>query len=306
MKYLLNFNRYKLNENYHYDNIQIDWSKAENYARENYDFENYFKKLGKDIFDFMSDYNVQRFYDDIIENYIKNTSLEEIAEWNEEILRDYIINNKSDFDDLIDYNEDNEDFDDVVNNLDINEIIKLIKSVDYAEDIILSDEAHFNFYHQSIQEMFENAGYSDEEYYLNLNGYFNEEKAINYFLENEEDEVAEFYLKDIETDDKLKDDLIEYDIENADHIFNILDSKNKYGKSLEFQKKYIIYELLEIHRYNLSEDEIYKEIIDPNDFDDNDMQSIIDKIENKFGLNKELREKYRKYLRNNATKKFNI
>ena len=295
MKYLKNFKRHNLNENHNYnyiDDIEFDWDTAKKYVRDNYDFEEYFKTLGEDIFDFMSDYDVNDYYEHLFDSWVKNTTLKDIAEWDEDRVRNVIKDNESLFSDEI--NQDDLVFDDAVDQLTIEEVIQLIEDEDLDEDLV--DEFLYEAYFEPIQEIFKNS--DDEEYYIKLEEYFDKGKAIGYFLETEEDEISDFYLEDIEVDDDLKDDLIDYNLENIYLIFNILSANNDYGKSKDFQEKYIKSELQDRWRYDLDGD--YSQVKDEH------LQVLITEIENKFGITKELKSKYKKLLKRISRTKFNI
>jgi len=295
MKYLKKFKRHNLNENHNYnyiDDIEFDWDTAKKYVRDNYDFEEYFKTLGEDIFDFMSDYDVNDYYEHLFDSWVKNTTLKDIAEWDEDRVRNVIKDNESLFSDEI--NQDDLVFDDAVDQLTIEEVIQLIEDEDLDEDLV--DEFLYEAYFEPIQEIFKNS--DDEEYYIKLEEYFDKGKAIGYFLETEEDEISDFYLEDIEVDDDLKDDLIDYNLENIYLIFNILSANNDYGKSKDFQEKYIKSELQDRWRYDLDGD--YSQVKDEH------LQVLITEIENKFGITKELKSKYKKLLKRISRTKFNI
>jgi len=291
MKYLKNFKKYSLNEEVLYDiyAIEINWGVADEYTRNNYDFTKIYEELGEDIFNYMSDYQFQQYYDSLIDSYIENTTIQDIADYDEDRLKNYISENEWRFDDIFDLDEENDSYDDIVDEMTIDEMIKLINDNSDAKDDFLYKEA-ISDYDRSIQEMFSDWGLEDKDYYNNLKGYFDKDKVIDNFIEDE-DAVREFYLENIQTDEKLLDFLIEDDEDNLKYLFDILEKGNKYGNSEKFQSKYIAYML----KYEYT-----------TDVDDDDMVEIITDIDNRFGIAKELRNKYSKYLMKKRAFDFNL
>jgi hypothetical protein len=301
MKYLKRFNKYKLNEsnnNYDIYDLEIDFSIAEDYTRDNYDWIEYYKQLGKDIFDFMSDYEKNKYYDHLISEFVKNTTYQDIADYDEERLRNYIKNNSNCYEDNIKWDEDNfDDFDDMVDKLSTQEIIDIFEENDkYYNSCSYSfiyDEAYSNYEHyNSIEEMFDWVS-NDEDYYNELENYFDEEKAQESLLDND-DVVRDFYLNDIQTDDELKDELIEFDESNIKAIFHILDKNNNYGRSKEFQIKYIDY---------IVKNEL---IYDDGAVNKDDMIDLENDINEKFSITTEAKKHIKKYITKSKARKFNL
>ena len=300
MKYLKRFNEYKLNEsnnNYNIYDLNIDWEIAKNYTRNNYNWIAYYKQLGKHIIDFMSDYDINQYYEHLIEEYIENTTYQDIADYDEEGLRDYIKNNSNCYKKNIEWNKnDFDNFDDMIDKLSTQEIIDIFEENDNYNGCNFSyiyDEAHSNYEHyNSIEELFEWVS-NNEDYYNKLEDYFDEEKAQDSLLNND-DVVREFYLNDIQTDDELKDNLIEFDKSNINVIFHILNKNNKYGKKSDFQKKYIDYIIENILIYNNVS------------INKDDMIDLENEINEKFGITTEAKTHIKKYIIKSKAKKFNL
>jgi len=302
MKYLKNFKKYSLNEEVLYDiyAIEINWVVADEYARNNYNFTKIYEELGEDIFEYMSDHHFQQYYDSLIDDYIKNTSVQDVADYGVDRIKDFISENEWILGDDLDYDKENELYDDVVDEMTIDEMVKLIDNNAGAKHDFLYKEA-ISDYDRSIQEMFSDWCLEDKDYYNNLKGYFDEDKVIDNFI-NDEDAVREFYLENIQTDEKLLDFLIEDDEDNLKYLFGVLEKGNKYGKSKKFQSKYIAYML----KYEYNYDESYFPGEDVPEPSDEDMVEIITNIDSRFGIAKELSSKYSKYLMKKRAFDFNL
>ena len=302
MKYLIDFKKYNINEysaynNYDIYDLEIDFVIASDYVSDNYDWEKYYKSLGKEIFDFMGDYERNKYYDDLIDKFVNNTTYKDIADWDEERLRDYIIDNEDCYIDNLDFDE-NEDvnFDNYIDKLDTTEIIKIFEDNDNytgCNSMYLYNEAHSQYNHyNSIEDFFEFVE-KDEDYYNILDGYFDKDKAIDRILEND-DGVREFYLEDIQTSDHLKATLIEYEESNIDILFHLLDKNNEYCKDTYFQKKYIDY-TIENH------------IKDDNDnVNEDDAIDLEKNINDKYGITEEAQKYLMSYVKKSRARKFNL
>jgi len=300
MKYLHNYNYYITEANYPYPNnydiydLEIDVDVAEDYMRNNYDWEIHFKSLGKEIFDFMGDYERNQYWEHLIDSFVKSTTYDDIADYDEDRLRDYIKDNQHCYDDKIGF--DGDDFEEYIDKLKIEEIIKIFEDQDYSGGCnccFKYDEAHSQYEHyQSIDELFEWVE-KDEDYYEVLENYFDEDMAKDRLLENQ-DTILEFYLEDIQIDDKLKNDIIEYDQSNIRILFFILDKNNKYGKKTDFQIQYI--------DYVVNNDLIY----DDGSVNKDDVIDLEKEINDIFGITTEAKVHLYNYVKKSKAKRFNL
>ena len=90
--------KYNLNESNDFEesDFNLDWSDMEDYYRDNYNFDTYYKSLGDELFDFMADHEYQNLYDNTIEKEVDSTTIDDFVDEIDR-LKEYLNDNSSEY-----------------------------------------------------------------------------------------------------------------------------------------------------------------------------------------------------------------
>ena len=305
MKYIKNYKNYFINESstYEKDDLIVDDNVVEEYFEQHYkvdeeeyiysgvyliNFINETEFMDSVIYDEANYMDVSEYSDeDLFYEYIEKSLKEKHTD--EETIDEYII-------DEIDEGLDKDlDINDKLEIFNLEQLQQFV--VDYLDKYdFVNFAAHKKYDDMSVQEYLSEI-YREENYYNALQYYINyEELDKDIINDSDYDTKLELYYDALIEDDRLQNDLYNYDNKNIIYLFDIIPDGSFFGEDPNYQLNYIVEykkEHTTIYDTTQEQDEEWEDIL-------NICLTLIDK---KFGLSDNIIKKYPKETRKLVTKK---
>lgn len=280
---------------------QFDEDFIDDYFRENYSVDT--EEIAKyyvDIWQYVDD---DRFVDDWIEGEIESFTMRDISDKYEmrKYVKEKLIDEES-VQKFLDKKrkkyqlETNDDYEDIVTELDTNDLFKLIEKERSSDDFVewYIHRRYDNMdAHEILSELY---GENDlrENGYNYVQNYVDSDRIKEDFYDNESDEYKSEWVRDrIENERELQLKLMEISPKNSILLLDVMtdDIKNSIGDEYEFQNEFM--------------EEVIR-LVKEEDYDEEYPAEQMKKLYDKFGLADGIEEKYKEYAYLVAAGKYNL